>query len=64
VAAHGHNIHRIIFILLALMANYLLYCAFSSILGMQPDRAAELAALCAFSLTVVASFAFKRLLEE
>jgi hypothetical protein len=61
--AAENNLHRIVFILLALIANFLLYLAFSSILNVPADRAAVYAAIVAFLLTALVSYAFKSCLE-
>jgi hypothetical protein len=53
-----------ILVLFALVVNFLLYSVFYSIFGVAPDRAAEYAALAAFLLIAVMSFALKSFLEE
>jgi hypothetical protein len=56
--------HRLVLVLFALAVNFLLYNVFYSIFRVAPDRAAEVAALAAFFIIVVVSFALKSFLEE
>jgi hypothetical protein len=56
--------HHLVLVLFALCVNSLLYSVLYSIVGLRPDRAAEIRALIAFLVTAVVSYAFKRFIEE
>jgi hypothetical protein len=56
--------HRLILVIFALTANFVLYSGFSNVRGLSADRAAVLGALVAFLVTALVSYIFKSLLEE